>query len=117
MIPLLQSAHSGLIAAATNLRANADNIANLGTEGFQRNRVLQTNAASGGVRSMVEKVTTLGYSRYEETNNGSELIKLSNVDLASELPDMNLNKIMYTASLKTIQTADEMLGSLLQIKA
>ncbi|MBE0582902.1 MAG: flagellar biosynthesis protein FlgC [Desulfofustis sp.] len=117
MIPPLQSALSGLFAAATNLRANADNIANLGTEGFHRTRVLQTSAASGGVRSVVEKVATPGQYQYEETNNGSELVELSNVDLASELPNLNLNKIMYKASLKTIQTADEMLGNLLQTKA
>ncbi len=117
MIPPLQSALSGLYAAGTKLRANADNIANLNTEGFQRTRVLQADQATGGVRSVTEKVTTPGHTRYEETNNGSELIELSNVDLATELPDMNLNATMFKASLKTIQTTDEMLGSLLQIKA
>jgi len=117
MIPPLQSALSGLYAAGTKLRANADNIANLNTEGFQRTRVLQADIASGGVRSVAEKVTIPGHARYEETNNGHELIEMSNVDLANEMPDMTLNATMFKASLKTIQTTDEMLGSLLQIKA
>jgi flagellar hook-associated protein FlgK len=30
---------------------------------------------------------------------------------------MQLNKTLYRASLKTLQTADEMLGSLLETKA
>jgi flagellar basal-body rod protein FlgC len=117
MISPLQSALSGLYAATTKLRANADNIANLSSEGFQRTRVLQTTTAAGGVRSVTEKVTAPGHILYEETNNGSELIELSNVELAAEMPDMNLNATMFKASLKAIETTDEMLGSLLQIKA
>ena len=46
-----------------------------------------------------------------------ELIEQSNVDLGQELPEMSLNSRFYEANLKTLQTADEMLGSLLKIKA
>jgi len=46
-----------------------------------------------------------------------EFVEQSNVDLGQELPEMNLNARFYQANLKTMKVADEMLGSLLKIKA
>jgi flagellar hook protein FlgE len=37
----------------------------------------------------------------------------SNVDLAEEIPNLMVTKRAYQANLKTIETQDEMLGSLL----
>jgi flagellar hook protein FlgE len=54
---------------------------------------------------------------YEQTNKGMELIEQSNVDIAQELPEMSINAQMYKANLKTLQAADEMLGSLLKTRA
>ena len=65
----------------------------------------------------MEKIDTPGALVYEQTNSGEELVESSNVDLGHELPEMNLNATFYKANLKTVQAADEMLGSLLKIKA
>jgi flagellar basal-body rod protein FlgC len=54
---------------------------------------------------------------YQETSAGLELVELSNVDLATELVDMNLNSTMYKANLKTIETVNDMTGALLNLKS
>lgn len=117
MISPLATSLSGLQAFSTRLQSNANNIANAATEGFKHTRVLHTAQPEGGVRSLSETVATPGGTHYEETTAGFALVESSNVDLAMELPDMQLNKTLYRASLKALQTADEMLGSLLETKA
>jgi flagellar basal-body rod protein FlgC len=77
-----------------------------------------TNASTepAGVKAQVEKVNTPGASVYEETGNGYDQVELSNVELGTEIPDMNLNSTIYKANLKTIETVNEMTGELLNLK-
>lgn len=117
MIPAIQSALSGLSAFGTKINVGANNVANANTEGFKKSRVLLASADHQGVVAQPQRVETPGPSVYEATSKGMELIEQSNVDLAQELPEMGLNSRYYQANLKTLQTADEMLGSLLKIKA
>lgn len=117
MIPAIQSALSGLSAFSTKINSNANNIANAGTEGFKKTRVILSPDTSQGVAGRVEQVETPGPMVYEPISEGLELVEQSNVDLGQELPEMNLNARFYEASLKTMKVADEMLGSLLKIKA
>jgi flagellar hook protein FlgE len=117
MISAYQSALSALQAFGTGVNSNANNIANSNTDGFRRTRVMQTAMQPQGVQAAIEKVNTKGTMIYEETSNGLELIEQSNVDLANELTDMTVNADYYKANLKTIQTSDNILASLLDIKA
>ena len=117
MISAYQSALSGLRAFETRINSNASNIANLSTENFKKTRVLLSDMQPQGVKVDVEKVNSPGATNYEETNNGFELVELSNVDLGKELPETGLNSTFYKANLKTIQATDEMFGSLLNLKA
>lgn len=117
MIPATQSALSALQAFGTKLNSNANNIANASSEGYKKTRVLLENQEPHGVKAITEKVDTPGTMRYEETNNGEDFVELSNVDLAQELPESSINARFYQANLKTLQVADEMIGSLLKLKA
>ncbi len=117
MLSPLHSALSGLQASSLHLQSSANNIANSRSEGFQRTRVVQTAEPTGTVRTTVETVNTPGPSVYEETTDGVVLVEYANVDLARELTDTNLSKHLFRANLKALQTADEMLGSLLTLKA
>ncbi len=117
MIPAVNSAFSGLQAYETKLNSNANNVANLSSEGFKKTRVTLENRAPQGVQANVETVDSPGNIRLEETANGQEQVELSNVDLAEELPDSQLNARFYQANLKMVQTADEMTQNLLDIKA
>lgn len=117
MISAYQSALTGLKAFGTRIQSNSNNIANANTEGFKKTRITNASVAPQGVKTQVEKITTPGTSVYEETTNGMELVELSNVDLATELVDMNLNSTMYKANLKTIETVNDMTGTLLKLKS
>ena len=44
-------------------------------------------------------------------------VELSNVDLATELVDMNLNSTIYKANLKTIDTVNDLTAELLNLKS
>jgi len=117
MISASSSTLSALQAFGTKLQSNANNIANANTDGYKKTRVTLATAAPQGVRAQVEQSSTPGPTVYREGESGVEPVELSNVDVGNELPEMNLNSTYYKANLKTIQVEDEMLGSLLQIKA
>ena len=117
MIPAMQSALSGLSAYSAKISANANNIANASTEGFKKSRVILSTAEAQGVNVQTERVESPGPMIYEQTSTGVKVVEQSNVDIVEELPDMSLNSQLYKANLKTLQVADEMLGTLLKSKA
>ncbi len=117
MIPAFNSALSGMQAFSTKINSNANNIANISSEGFKKTQVTLANQAPQGVKASVETVDKPGTIRIEETSRGTESVELSNVDLAKELPDLQLNARFYQANMKTLDVVDEMTKSLLNIKA
>lgn len=117
MISAYNSAQSALQTFGTRLNSNSNNLANANTNGFKRTRVVNATVDPTGVKAQVEKVETPGAKVYEETSNGYDQVELSNVDLGTEITDMNLNSTMYKANLKTIETVNEMTGELLNLKA
>jgi flagellar hook protein FlgE len=117
MISALQSAVSALQAYGTKIDANSNNIANSATPEYKRTRVTLSNVEPTGVRANVSKLETKGTEVYEQTTDGLELTELSNVDLGRELPEMMLNTHFYKANLKTIETTDQLLSSVLDLKA
>ncbi len=90
---------SGAHAASTRLDVAAHNIANAQTPGFQRQVVHQQSQETAGVMTSVGKVDEVG------------------ADLAADLVAQMEASYNYKANLKTIQTQDQMLGSLLDVKA
>lgn len=117
MISGIQSALSGLQAFTTKVEKNANNIANMNTDGFKRDRVLLSEQPPQGVRATVDKVTTPGPLVAEMTAEGEGYVEQSNVDLSEEMPDLLLNRQGFAANLKTLKAGDEMMQSLLDIKA
>lgn len=64
----------------------------------------------------VEKNDTPGAKVLEETGQGKELVEKSNVELTEELPESMINKRHYQANAKMVEQADDMTGTLLDIK-
>lgn len=116
MVPAFNSALSGMQAFGTKIESNANNIANVSSEGFKKTKVTLSSQAPQGVKASVETVDKPGMIRFEETSEGTEAVELSNVDMAEELPESQLNVRFYQANMKTIQATDEMTESLLNIK-
>ncbi len=117
MLNGISAALSGLQATGVKVQNNANNVANANTEGFKKGRVILSEQAPQGVRASVEKVNTPGSYVSEMTNNGTEMIEQSNVELSEEITSMISNKHSYGANLKTLEAIDEMTTSLLDIKA
>ena len=92
---------SGLQAAQLRLDASANNVANMNTPGYRREVVAQEEAAeSAGVRATV---------RREQDAKG--------VALEQDAVEQMLATYAFKANLQTIKTQDEMMGSLLDVKA
>jgi flagellar basal-body rod protein FlgC len=111
------AALTGLQAFTTKLQSNANNIANSDTNGFKKTVVTNSSISPQGVKTQVNQVTTPGPTVYQETEIGMEPVELSNVDLAKEIVDMNLNSTMYKANLKTLESVNDMTGMLLKLKS
>lgn len=113
MISALNSTVSALRAFVTKLGVTADNIANVNTDGFKKSRATLHEDQHGGVRVEISRDNSPGF-RYDVFENDEVVEKeTSNVDLAEEIPDLMMTKRAYQANLKTLETQDEMLGSLL----
>ena len=115
MTGIYQTALSGLQVFGTKLQANGNNIANANTDGFKKTRVTNVSVALLGVAAQTDKISIPGTSVLQQSGPEMDLVELSNVDLATEIVDMGLNSNLYEANLKTIETAYEMAGTLLQL--
>ena len=113
MIPPLINSVSALQAHARKLGVTANNIANVISEGYKKYRASMEEGPHGGVIVNITRVDTPGYP-YEVIENGQPVEKeMSNVDLTEEIPNLMIAQRGYEANLKTIQTQNKMLGSLL----
>lgn len=90
---------SGLKAAQARLDVASHNIANAQTPGFTRQTVTQAAQHSGGVKAEVTQAAVPG------------------ADLATDLVGQISASYAFKANLKTIETAQQMTGSLLDLRA
>lgn len=94
---------SSIQAQQTMLNVNANNVANVNTDGFIPSDTRMsddTNSVSANVRVA--------------DDNGS---KTSQTDLAKELPDQIIAQDAVAVNIEAIRTRNEMLGTLLDMKA
>jgi len=117
MMAGIQSALSGLQAFAAKIGNNAHNVANMNTEKFKKDSVVLSSQSPQGVRATVQPAEAPGPFTAELSDQGYEMVEQSNVDLGEELPDLMLNAHGYRANLKTLQTVDQMMQSLLDTRA
>lgn len=116
MVSAVQAALSGLQAYQTRLANTANNVANVNTDGFKKSRVLLAEQLPQGVAASVERVETPGAQVQQQTPEGYDFVELSNVDLGEEMTEQMISRHAFSANLKTLQTADEMTRSIIDIK-
>ena len=116
MIGAIQSALSGLTAFSTQVAVTAANVANVTTDGFKKSRTELIAVESGGVRSAIQKDETAGPTILNHTGYGPAQLELSNVDLAEETVNRIIGQRGFEANIQTVKTADEMLGTILDIR-
>lgn len=118
MIPATQAALSGLQAYTLKNQATANNVANLDTDGFKRDVVTLSSQIPQGVTTNVSKDMAAGALLPEMNSAGEEeMVEQSNVDLAQEMVDLVTEKHGYSANIKTLQTADEMAKTVIDLRA
>jgi len=117
MISGIHSALSGLTAIQKKIESNANNVANINTDGYKKTQVTLYAQDPQGIQAVVQQDQTPGPMVYEQTSAGETLVEKSNVELSEELPNMMLSRRFFQANLKTVQVQNEMLGNLLDIKS
>ena len=94
---------SSIQAHQTMMNTNANNVANVNTDGFVP-RDTRMGSAEGSVSASTRRAD----------NNGSSK---SQTDLAKEIPDQIIAQDATAVNVAAIKTQNEMFGSLLDIKA
>jgi flagellar hook protein FlgE len=113
----LNASIAALQAHTRKLDVTANNVANVNTNGFKRDRALLQEGRSGGVEVKIQKDETPAPPDPLASPDPEIPSELSNVDLTTEIPSMIPTEIGYKANLTMIKTRDEMLGRLLDTLA
>ena len=89
----------------------ANNIANVNTDRFKKNRANLEAVSPSGVKVAIEQVNSPG----DSVTIGEAQRESSNVNLEEELIALITSRLNYSASIKTVNAADEMQGTLINI--
>ena len=114
MISAIYPALSALRAFGEKLGITGNNIANINTNGFKKNRALLEEASPSGVEVSVSRVETPGAPLSPDRDTGKTR-ESSNVSVEEEVVGLVITKQAYTANLRTIEAEKETLGTLLDI--
>jgi flagellar basal-body rod protein FlgC len=116
MMSAIHSAFSGLGAYAKQIEVSANNVANINTDGFKKSHTEFVSVETGGVLPVVRKDDSTGPTVLRDRGYGPTPLELSNVDLREEAINQIIGQRGFEANLQTIKTADDMLGSILDMK-
>jgi flagellar basal-body rod protein FlgC len=112
------SALSGLNAASARIAVSADNIANQFSKNYTPKKVDTVSVANGGVQPVVKDVTpatTKIFNSSDPEANADGSVDVPNVDLATEMVNMNVASYDYKANLKSIEVQKNLDQYLLDI--
>ena len=107
---------SGILAAAAKLQANANNVANANTNGYQAQRVDMVERPAG-VEARTASVDGPNRASAAADSNRVNPVPPSDVNLADEMVSLVANKNFYQANVQALKVADEMMGTLLDTSA
>ncbi|MBM4127457.1 MAG: flagellar biosynthesis protein FlgC [Nitrospira sp.] len=116
MISAIHTALSGISAFGKQLEVSAHNVANVNTDGFKSSQTQFVEAQNSGVLPVVQKDNSAGPAVLKDTAQGPQQVELSNVDLGQEAVNQIIAQRGFEANLRTLKTADAMLGSILDTK-
>ena len=111
----LNAALTGLRAFDKKLDVTAHNTANVNTDGFKKSRAVLQEDYPSGVKVSVEKTDTPGMLLPVEAGS-TEMRESSNVSLEDGLLELLTTQYGYESNLKVVETEEEILGELLNIK-
>jgi flagellar hook protein FlgE len=116
MLGAMYPAFTGMAAFATQIAVTAHNLANISTEEFKKSRTQLVSLETGGVLPVVRKDDSAGPTVLSDRGHGVSMVELSNVDLGEEAVNLIMGQRGFEANLRTLNTVDQMLGTILDIK-
>lgn len=114
---MISGMQTGLLALRSFSRAmgaTAHNVANTNTEGFKRQTAVMRETPAGPVTDIGTDPTPGPLVAGQKA--GQPLTEQSNTNLVKEMTDAMIREKGYAANARQIQEADEMTGTLLDIK-
>lgn len=116
MFSAIDTALSGLAAFGKTIEVTANNVANVNTDGFKQSRTEFVEIKTGGTLPVVQKDNSAGPAVLKDSGYGAAQVELSNVDLGDAAVSQIVAQRGFEANLRTLKTADDMLGSILDTK-
>lgn len=116
MMSTIHSVLSGVGAYAKQIEVSANNVANVMTDGFKKSHLEFVSVEPGGVLPVVRKDDSAGPTVLRDSGYGPIQVELSNVDLGEEAVNQIIGQRGFEANLQALKTANDMLGSILDIK-
>lgn len=116
----LRNAISGLRAADKRLEVSASNTVNAQSENYTPSRVVQTALGGGGTKADVVDVrppTVPIYNPQHPAADADGVMQRPNVAPDAEVVEQMLARRAFEANLRTIETADQMSKTVLDILA
>ena len=116
----LRNAISGLRAADKRLEVSASNTVNAQSENYTPRRVVQTALGGGGTKADVVDVrppTVPIYNPQHPAADADGVMQRPNVAPDAEVVEQMLARRAFEANLRTIETADQMSKTILDILA
>lgn len=110
------TALSGLTAFSRQIEVTAHNVANVNTHGFKKSHTEFVSVETGGVLPVVQKDDSIGPTVLRDRGYGPTQMELSNVDLGEEAVNQIIGQRMFEANIQALKTANDMLGSILDMK-
>ena len=111
----IQSTLSAVKAFGEKMGVTANNIANVETEDFKKSRATLVEGPRENVAVEITQSDTPGPIVVDATDGQFTERKMSNVDLAEEIPQTIIAQRGYEANLATLRAQDEMLKSIIDI--
>lgn len=105
----LNNGLSGMRAAQSALDVSSHNIANMNTQGFKPQQIVQSENSTGGVSTAVRAQAAESAGKPEAAASGT--------DAATEMVNSLQFRATFDLNAKMVKTADEMLGTLVNTKA
>ncbi|NOY84952.1 MAG: flagellar biosynthesis protein FlgC [Nitrospirae bacterium] len=114
MISAINSSQSGISAGLKRQEVSANNVANISTEGFKKDTIVQNEGSTGGVVVQIEKSSIPG-PQFPEADGS--LIEGSNVDLAEEAVNQSIAATTFGANLAALKATQQAEKSIIDLFA
>lgn len=116
MLSANHTALSGLTAFGKKVEVTAHNVANVNTDGFKKLQTDFIEVPVGGVEATVRQDDSPGALVLKDTPPGPAQVDVSHTDLGQEAVNLIVSQRGLEANLTMLRTADQVLGTVLDIR-